>query len=367
MAVLGTPRKTIRSPGRCSQLAPAHPPGATQKVERSTTDRSTGVNLRHDHHIARRAPKGSAGDARFPAGRPVARTHCRSTSPTGCPAAVAAPTSMAGCPTSVTGVGARCDRSPDLRCSSAPHIGCPMTMPPRPLRSVARPPLPEFEARSSGCPAPSPLGVVHADPVARAVAVTPPTLALGSSWGAPSASSRCTSPPAASGCPATRCFEACGFSLRPEPLSPRGSGSFSAVVHPEASLDRLALSIPVGVRSPVRHTHSRTQNRRSRGISQSPGFSTKVFHNPQDFTDRPPAVHKFLHNLSPGGGRDRVAGDGRTRRRWFDERLISRLNGRRCDPTSPSSSFLRARDPHVLVLPPTGGFFVARATRKSPP
>ena len=222
-----------------------------------------------------------------------------STPPTGCPAAVAAPTPSVGCPTSVAGVGARSGRLPDLRCSSAPHIGCPMTMPLRSHRSVARPPFPEFEARSSGFPAPLPLDVVHADPVSHVVAVTPPTLTLGSSWGAPSASGRCTSPPAAAGCPVTRCFEACGFSLRPEPLPPREPGPFSVEDPPEGFV-RSTRSLGSGGHAlSGTGIHSRLQNPRSRGNFKYTGLSTEVFRNPQKFPVRPPLVHMFLHNLVP--------------------------------------------------------------------
>lgn len=122
-----------------------------------------------------------------------------------------------------------------------------------------------------------------------------------------------TSRSVAAGCPATRCLEACGFSPRPDPLSPRGSGPFSVVFGPRASLDRLGLSIPVGVRSPVRSLHSRMHHAWSRGIFESPGLSTELSINPQDFTVRPPRVHNVVHRLSP-----RRTADGVDPRPRFD-------------------------------------------------
>jgi hypothetical protein len=111
------------------------------------------------------------------------------------------------------------------RCLSAPHRlpggGVAQSLP-----SVARRPLPR---RSPGLPVARPrrlLDAVHADPVNRVLvdaAGLPPSSQLGCSLGLRPV----TSPPVAPGCPATRYFEACGFSLRPEPLSPRGSGPFS--------------------------------------------------------------------------------------------------------------------------------------------
>lgn len=141
-------------------------PGATQRVERSTTDRSAGVSLSLDHHIARRT-RGSAGDARF---RPSARLPG--------PAAVRHRPSVARCSRPLRASGRRTgrrlaaerpvDRLPDLvafwRCPRFPG-GCaaPTSAPGEP-DSVAG-----VEARSAGKPAPSPLDVVHADPVNRAI------------------------------------------------------------------------------------------------------------------------------------------------------------------------------------------------------
>ena len=74
-------------PGRCGLLAPAHPPGASRKVGRSTTGRSSGVSLRSTY-TSPVVPEGMAGDARcgpvsgcpapLPlAPPPVARRRCR--------------------------------------------------------------------------------------------------------------------------------------------------------------------------------------------------------------------------------------------------------------------------------------------------
>src|SRR4051794_29135639 len=50
-------------PGRCGLLSPAHPPGASRKVGRSTTGRSSGVSLRSTY-TSPVVPEGMAGDAR---------------------------------------------------------------------------------------------------------------------------------------------------------------------------------------------------------------------------------------------------------------------------------------------------------------
>jgi hypothetical protein len=153
------------NPGRCRPPEPAHPPGATRKVERSTTDRSTGVNLRHDQTHRPSSSRGSsAGDAAF---RPVGRSPgpaAFGSSPTGHPAATRRPDHVG--------------RLPDLRHRSQdPVPGCPVrrpsaphrlpgTVPPRPPRSVARPPSPESPETSIGRPT-SVAGVGARSPVAR--------------------------------------------------------------------------------------------------------------------------------------------------------------------------------------------------------
>jgi hypothetical protein len=107
------------SPGRCGRLAPAHPPGATQKVERSTTGRSSGVSLRLDLFtspvvVPRRGLGGRCPFSASRSGEPVPAAFGRH--PRANPAATAAPTPSAGCPTSVTGVEARSVGRTRLRC-----------------------------------------------------------------------------------------------------------------------------------------------------------------------------------------------------------------------------------------------------------
>jgi hypothetical protein len=159
------PAEKVSRPGRCGLLAPAHPPGATRKVGRSTTGRSSGVSLRSTY-TSPVVPEGSAGDAHVGpgAGRPAPQP-----------------------------IGA--------------ITGRPVTMP---LRAglVGEPTSVPEAGPCSGCPDQHP-GAVHADPVARALVRwrLRTEVLRGSSWGAPVASAR-ASLPVASGKPAARCTEA---------------------------------------------------------------------------------------------------------------------------------------------------------------
>jgi hypothetical protein len=89
-------------------------------------------------------------------GLPVARPRCSSASHIGCPMNAVAPTPSVGCPTSVTGVRGPVRRSPG---SVAPRRRPPITD--RRCRPAAGGRLPDLrhrsEARSAGCPAPLPL------------------------------------------------------------------------------------------------------------------------------------------------------------------------------------------------------------------
>lgn len=143
-----------------------------------------------------------------------------------------------------------------LRCLSASHR-FPGADVARSLRSVARPRLPRW---SPGLPVARPrrpLDSVHADPVNRAIVGRRRTLsefAVGVLARSRPGHLSARGPRL----PGDWYFEACGFSLRPEPLSPRGSGPFSVLPDPKIRLPRLGLSTPVCVRSPVRDIPSRT-------------------------------------------------------------------------------------------------------------
>src|SRR5690606_20340987 len=94
-------------------------------------------------------------------------------------------------------------------------------------------------------------------------------------------------------------LDAGGFSPLPDPLPHREPGPFSSSIDPKVGLERLGLSAPVCVRSPVRSTPSRTRNRRSRGNFESPGLSSELFADPQECPHRPPSVHISCTALSP--------------------------------------------------------------------
>lgn len=201
-------------------------------------------------------------------------------------------------------VAVRCHRRlPGERCR--PRVRLPVARLPRPERALVR------------LPVPWPDGAVHADPVARAIADDASVRDLrGWSWGPPTMSSaRCLAAPhlglplgsvRRSGRPAARRTRLPGCSslrnswllIPPEPLSPRGSGPFSCSSGPRAPFARLGLSTPVGVRSPVRDTHSRTQNPRSRGILELTGLSTELSHNPQNS----PVLHRAITTMSTARG-----------------------------------------------------------------
>ena len=200
-------------PGRCGWLAPAHPPGASRKVGRSTTGRSSGVSLRSTY-TSPVVPEGMAGDARC---GPVS----------GCPA----PLPLAPPP-----VARR-------RCRLESVL------------SANRPPFPKLD------PA----------PVARTSVLAPFTLTrlpvpslggasdrrvLGCSWGAPVASAG-ASLPVASGKPAARGLEA--LPLRSPPRLP-GARRFRAAP---------PLAAPVARCSSLRSVASRPVRSRLRLVDQS--------------------------------------------------------------------------------------------------
>jgi hypothetical protein len=140
-------------------------PGATQKVERSTTDRSSGVSLR-SIITSPVVPEGSAGDARF---RPSARLPE--------PVAVRHRSSVARCPQPPFRPSAnRLPSRSRVHGGRLPDLVTPWPCRRFPGRCAAPTPVPGepdpvagVGARSAGKPAPSPLGAVHADPVARAL------------------------------------------------------------------------------------------------------------------------------------------------------------------------------------------------------
>jgi len=189
---------------------------------------------------------------------------------------------------------------PATRLRLAPGLatGFPAAVPPQRRPPANRPPSLESEpglsANRPRCPS-TPFTLTRQN---RALELAPPAFVLRSSWGAPSASARCAVPVVA-GEPVTRCT-ASDFSLRPDSLSSREPNSSLFLDHPEVTVERLGFSTPVGVRCPVREIPSRTRNTRSRVIFESPGLSTKFLDYPQVCTFRPPFVHTFVTELSPG-------------------------------------------------------------------
>jgi hypothetical protein len=189
------------------------------------------------------------------------------------------------------------------------HVGHPTTVPPRPRRLVAQPPLPESGAPV--CRLPGSVGPSTPFTLTR--------LPVPSPWRRRSSASGAVGVPRRrrpgdrparhprSPVGSVRSSHG-GFSPRPEPLPPRGSGPFSDSSGPKALLVRLGLSTPVGVRSPVRRRASRTRNTRSRGIFESPGLSPELLRNPQDFYGRPPRVHSVVPNTCVGSHLDRRPG-----------------------------------------------------------
>jgi hypothetical protein len=264
------PAETVKSPGWCCRLAPAHPPGAPRRLGWSTTGRSSGVSLPLDLHIARRAER-LGGRCPF-----AARS-------AGCPAPVAAG-APSGCPETVT-PPARSDRLPDLRLRGWALVRLPGPWPMTPFTLTRLPvptpvtPGPNVPPEQLGCP----LGV-------RPVALPPV------STGKPAARYVEALAPllAAPGCPVARRLGTRGFSSRPNPLPPRGPCPSPLGEGPEASVERLGRSVPVGVRCPVRGIPSRRQNPRSRAISKDTGLSTNKRTNPQNSPARPPLAHSVV-------------------------------------------------------------------------
>ncbi len=267
-------------------------------------------------------------------GVPVTRPRC-SSAPRRLPDDGAAPTPSIGCPTSVAEV------------TPTPSIGCPTS-----VAGVRGPGPPVARLRR-------PLDAVHADPVSRAIAMTPPARLGRSSWGAPISSTRYAASPVATGCPAARCVAAMWL------LAPSGAalaswaGPVSRRDRPEG-LSRQTRSLDPGLRAlsgtaatfaPANHQvkmYFRIPRVIHRSSSSSPGIRGSC-------TDSCTA-------LSPGPvDRERRVGRGRV-----DGRAASGLNGRRCAPIWPSSSLRSARAPHVLVPPPVRRLFCCPG-RRSPP
>jgi hypothetical protein len=203
------------------------------------------------------------------------------------------------------------------------QIGDPITVPPRPRRPANRPPLPETSdlgdrrtdlrlpelGLGSRLPGPLTLDAVHADPVNRAIALTPPELRLPSSWGARSARPG-TSPrhPAVARRLTARSLwllapTGPAFTSWTEPVTApvpiRGS-----VVCGSVSRPRLACA------SRYEWILSRTRNPWSSGIFESPRLSPELFVNPQNFGHRPPFVHRrrvrYPHGFPPRPTRRRM-------------------------------------------------------------
>ncbi len=154
----------------------------------------------------------------------------------GCPDPVAGipPIALAGEPTSVTGVGAPVCRRTD------------------PVGPRRRP----------------------SAPVARAVELAPPDWPRSGAVGVlRSSSSRIAAPLRVPGKPVARCDEAGGFSLRPEPLSPRGRGPSPTPIRPEDRSGTEPVPRP-GLRCALRYVaYSRE--------GKTPG--QEVFLNPQGY------------------------------------------------------------------------------------
>ena len=207
-------------PGRCCLPEPAHPPGATRKVERSTTGRSTGVSLRHDPHRPSFSRGSAAGDAAFgqSAGCPTLLPSIRHPRSPGSNAPPRPGRLVAQPPLPESRPGARLPGPLPLSAHRSPG-----TVPPRPRRLVAQPPLPESEL-GPRLPGPLPLDAVHADPVSHVIAGRRRTFATGIVGGP-----RCRRPELRGPwLPVARSLGAskpCGFSLRPEPLPPREPNS----------------------------------------------------------------------------------------------------------------------------------------------
>lgn len=198
----------------------------------------------------------------------------------------APPASSVGEPTSVPRVGCSVCRLPDpvspWPCRRFPgSCAAPTPLPGEPD------PVAGVETRSVGEPTPLLLAAVHADPVSRAIdldaAGRRPREQLGCSFGL----GPVNPVPVASGCPATRYPEqvASRSDRTRSRLVDRGPFSFSG--HPKATIERLGLSVPVGVRCPVR-SHSRGP--------ETPGQA--VLSNPQGYPPkyRPiPRIYSRVH------------------------------------------------------------------------
>lgn len=237
-------------PGRCCQLAPAHPPGATQKVERSTIGRATGVNLHLDLVTSPVVPpKGCGGRCPLsghttgePALLPFGRC---SRLPRFAPAPARRPVARSPNPESELGV-------PVSPSPVAPrrHIGHPMTVPDfdvssrlpgrrcrRPSDRVGRRTDLRHRRRDPGLSANRPrwpLTPWPRRPANRTVEMAPPDWRTSGAVGVlRSSSSQVTPPLRTAGKPIVRGDEAGGFSLRPKPLPPRGRDRDPCPVRPE--------------------------------------------------------------------------------------------------------------------------------------
>jgi hypothetical protein len=237
--------KSLSGPGRCSWLAPAHPPGATRRLERSTTGRSSGISLRLEPNTSPVAPYGSAGDARL---GPVIVL------PLACP------------------LPARSARLPEPRCRTRTGLQFPSTFASggssgpvaRTFVTLLRTRLPVSR--------PVALDAVHANPVNRAIAWRRLSLVVVAVGVLPRPWSRVPLRPRS---PVARRLGASELASRSDRNRFRLVvwGRFplpsAARLPVQSSFCRLGLSAPVGMRSPVRVIHSRTENPRSSGIFES--------------------------------------------------------------------------------------------------
>lgn len=258
---------------------------------------------------ARFRPVGRANPALLPFGRSVGRTRPFGRSDGGVGEPTPSPESKLGVPGEPGSVASR------------RHIGRPMTVPPSPLPTEvdveSGPPRPGGPPKRTPLPEPEPrsvgrtrlrrlLDAVHADPVSRAIALAPPNLPRSSSWGARPASARSPLRSVPAGRPVAAVLRSWwllapfrGRSRLVDPARRRSPPIRRSDSIDPVSQSRLACAPRYG------WLLSRTRNPWSSGIFESPGLSPEVFGDPQDFVDRPPAVHRpgrcFPHGCPPFG------------------------------------------------------------------
>ncbi len=266
-------------PGRCGLLAPAHPPGATRKVGRSTTGRSSGVSLRSTY-TSPVVPEGSAGDARCgpvagcpaplpSAPPPVARRRCP-------------PTRSGRCPTSVPEAGP---------CPVARPSGlAPFTLTRLPVPTPMAPPIRWSTGAVGVLPWPRPVPRCPWPPASRRL-------------GAPK-----RAPPLAA--PVARCSSLRSVASRPvrsrlrlvsqsrfPPRSARRRRSEDSVIRPRLACAPRYDGYIRGCITPGQEVFLNPQ-----------GYPRNFFVNPQNSSvvhRRPPFVHRDFPRSLPTGARDR--------------------------------------------------------------